>query len=473
MTSDTRVKLEHVLRWVEDFDFYVKYFVFPQLKLHKIKSVSDKDFQLLQQYKKFVEATPVCAVKAFCVPEWTVDRKRPIFWPDFNAAIDKCLLMKGLIPLKSQVRANATSSRYSVQFDFASWYDQIGLAPKVSTIFGVTSGLCLASLPMGFRPSAEVAQMVSTAIAGMELPEGVNVTIYIDNIRFGGPTEEPVVKAAKEFLRRAASVGACLNSQVIAVETNEDFLGEHYDLINKSRSLTTKTVEKLKVARNILSEESLSFRQVAAIFGLLYYASEVLNIPMCKFFRSLATHRHLMSLVVNDNWDAPAPHLPPEVTDELIVWIDIAAKNTPTEIITESNKHLPPDVTVFVDASEYGWGAVSISESCVKHYGGVWSADDRSKFNLSLSTVAEPLAVQRALSAIVSTNFKHVAVFSDHMGLVFAGNKKYGKSQNYNAMCDFLHSRFPNTDFSFNFIPGEKNVLADGISRGKIQFFNE
>lgn len=473
MSVDTRVKLEHVLRWVEDYNFYVDNFVFPPLTLHPLKSISESDFKLMEKFGKFVSATPICAVKAFCVPEWAQERKRPIFWPDINAAIMRVLLMKGLLPLKSKVRQNVFSSRYSVQFDFASWYDQMGLSIKVATLFGVTADKCLASLPMGFRPSAEVAQMVSTAIADIELPEGVNVTIYIDNIRFGGPSEEAVVKAAKEFLVRAASVGAVLNSQVIAVESNEDFLGEHYDLKKKTRSLTSKTLEKLKVARELLSTEILSFRQVAAIFGLLCFVSDVLNIPMCKYFKSLSAHRRLMSLVQEEKWDAPAPPLEPEVTDEVLEWLSLAEVNAPTPVITQTNKDLVPDVTIYVDASEHGWGAVAVSQSCVKHYGAAWSSEDRQLFNLGQSTVAEPLAVKRAASAIVSTNFKHVAVFSDHIGLVFAGNKKYGKSENYNNMCDFLFQRFPNTDFSFNFIPGVENVLADDISRGRFYFFKQ
>jgi len=380
--------------------------------------------------------------------------------------------LQGIIPLKATVRGNAQESRYSAQFDFRSWYDQIGLAREISALFGVSADKCLASLPMGFRPSAEVAQMVSSAISDIELPDGVNVTVYIDNVRFGGPTADAVFEASKKFVRRAAEVGAQLNSSVIEIQSSEDFLGEHYDMKNKTRRLTQKSVDKLVVAMELLSQPQLTYRQVAAIFGLLYFVSDVLNLPMSKFFKSLSAHRSMMSLVPDSQWDAVAPALAPEVTDELLKWIALARVNTPTSIVNRDFSALPPEITIYVDASAFGWGAVCFSGSSVKYAGGAWSAEDRASFNLNQSTVAEPLAVKKAVLAFVSTRFKHVRIFSDHIGLVFAGNKKYGKSADYNSLCAFLQEYFPETDFSFNFIPGEKNVLADDISRGRFLFYN-
>lgn len=472
MSADTKKKLKLVLRWVEDINFYHKHVGLPKLQIHKVSGMSAKDFKLLEAFGKFVSISPKCGVISFCVPEWVLQRRRPIFWPDINRGIDRNLLMRGIIPLKATVRSNAQGSRYSAQFDFRSWYDQIGLAREISALFGVSADKCLASLPMGFRPSAEVAQMVSTAIADFELPDGVNVTIYIDNVRFGGPTAEAVFEASKKFVRRAAEVGAQLNSSVIEIQTTEDFLGEHYDLKNKTRSLTRKSVEKLEVAKDLLSQPELSYRQVAAIFGLLYFVSDVLNLPMSKFFKSLSAHRYMMSLVPDSQWDAGAPALAPEVTDELLDWIALAMGNTPAPIVNRDLSVLPPDVTIYVDASAFGWGAVCFSGSSVKYAGGAWSEDDRERFNLNQSTVAEPLAVKKAVLAFVSTNFKHVRIFSDHIGLVFAGNKKYGKSADYNSLCAFIREYFPETDFSFNFIPGAENVLADDISRGRFQFYN-
>ena len=70
---------------------------------------------------------------------------------------------------------------------------------------------------MGFRPSADIAHVVMSAIADFPLPEGVKVTVYIDNIRFGGPSRSAVESAARQFVERAAYVGAVLNSDAIDV----------------------------------------------------------------------------------------------------------------------------------------------------------------------------------------------------------------------------------------------------------------
>jgi len=175
MSTTSRANLEKSLKWVEDATFY-KQFNLPPFRRYPAR-FSEEDTQALISAHKFVDADPRCSVKGFCVPEWDRERKRPIFWPDINEAIDKSLLIPGIIPLKPAVRKASSLSNWSVQFDFASWYDQLPLGSGVPSFFSFDGRKCLASLPMGFRPSADVAQSVTAAIADFPLPEGVNVTV--------------------------------------------------------------------------------------------------------------------------------------------------------------------------------------------------------------------------------------------------------------------------------------------------------
>lgn len=414
----------------------------------------------LDDAKKFVHCKPRCSVKAFSVPEWAKERRRPIFWPDINTSIDRSLLLKDFIPLRREVRQKVAESKWSIQYDFASWYDQLPLHPEISPFFSVNGSTCLGSLPMGFRPSAEVAQLVSQSIADFPLPKGVSVVVYIDNIRFGGNEKEKVEEAAREFLRRVDLVGGILNGCDVIATQKEDFLGEHFNLVKGTRCLTKNTVEKVKTALQVAPSQ-LSFRQVAAIFGLLFYGIEVLNISLAPYYQALRYYRSTMAIVTS--WNAKAPPMSKTALAQLSSCLKLMKHNVPTHIWKEENSF--PDLTIYCDASAAGWGAVCISSAGIHEAGAAWTTAEKNQHNVQLSTVAEPLAVMKAVSSFVSSGCANVKVMSDHMGLVFAGNAGYGKSEEYNTMCFHLLTKFTHTHFSFGFIPGAQNVLADSLSR--------
>lgn len=461
MPNEVKEKLSKVLRWVEDPRWYDQFHL-PPYRRYDIR-MTLQDRLELDRVGKFMKTRPRCGVKAFCVPEWDKDRKRPIFWPDINKAISKDMLMKKFIPLKDDIRRSCSLSKWSVQFDFAAWYDQLPLHPDISKFFSVDGMYCLASLPMGFRPSAEVAHIITEAIASFPLPHGVSVIVYIDNIRFGGESKEAVEAAAKEFVSRAQQVGAILNSEEIVACEMEDFLGECYDLKNSTRSLTKKTLAKVHKSIEMLkSKESLTFRQVSAIVGLLFFTSDVLRLQISSYFEGLRYFRRTMACC--NEWDAKAPMIPDIARSSLLLWLADSEANIVTPIHKDTSAD--PDLVIFTDASEIGWGALCVSKDNYELLHGNWSDADRLRFNVAQSTVAEPLAVRRAIIAAVSTSNKNVKIVSDHQGLVFAGNRKYGKGTDYNDMCNFIN-KFTFTQFSFEFIPGALNTVADRLSRAR------
>lgn len=458
MSDIVSKNLDHALRWIDDPSIYDQ-FELPPFRRYKARFTKE-ELEELEQANKFRICTPRCGVKAFCVPEWNKNRKRGIFWPDVNAVIPKSALKEGYIPRKDEVRRKCFESRFSRQFDLQSFYDQLPLHPSISPLFSVDGKSCLTSLPMGFRPSAEVAQCVTVAITDFQLPKGVNCVVYIDNIRFGGPSKEAVNLAAETFIARASACGAILNEYITEPSTCEDFLGEHYNLRKKRRSLTAKILEKLKIAEELVGQQ-LTFRQVSAVYGLLFFCSDVLSLDISRFFVALRFYRRTMASV--SQWDDPAPDFDEATTTNLAAWIKEARANKSVPLWTDCNSFFP-DLTIFTDASAVGWGAVAISDSGVKHFSGRWSTADVQQGTVH-STRAEPLAVQRAVMSAVSTNCRQVLVMSDHQGLIFAGNAGYGKSEAYNTMCATLKTVFPDTKFKFCFVAGVENTVADELSR--------
>lgn len=361
-------------------------------------------------------------------------------------------------------RKNTASSESAILFDFAAWFDQLPLDTQVRRFFSFSRRgrkFRMKVLPMGFRVSCLVAQRIAHAIADFPLPPGVTVDIYIDNIRFCGPLALlPAV--AEEFRRRAAYVGAILNEADDAPTTEYDFLGEHYSHVQGVRSLTDKTVEKLRLVHEIIRDAAprctRSVRSFAAFFGLLFFSSRVLNLDLSLHFHAISFLRSLALAASSSGWDSLVTIDPPAHHD-LLSWSAIALSNTPVPIVS-----IPSGVTdtIICDASSSGWGAVHICGSATRHYSAPWTAADGQ---MQSSVVAEPLGLVRAACCSLTAASRTVHLFSDHLPLVFAINAGYGRAATYNAAIRRLKDLFPLATFKAFFIAGKDNVTADYLSR--------
>ena len=133
---------------------------------------------------------------------------------------------------------------------------------------------------MGYMPSCKVAQAALGAI-DPACPQ-LNLTAkFVDNIAFFGNSSWPA-HAMTLFKARAASCGAVINDEDNSARPSLDFLGEHYCLVSKTRSLTGKSVKKLSRIQEILDrykkEAKMTCRLFMAIIGSLLYCGEVLAV---------------------------------------------------------------------------------------------------------------------------------------------------------------------------------------------------
>lgn len=457
MTKERRTALLLALRWIEDITKYDE-IILPPFRKYK-QRFSKADIIKLVKNNKFIYITPRCSVKGFTVPEWKKKRRRPIFWPDINKYISPSMLAPSTLPRQDDARKQGMHGAYSLQYDMISWFDQIPLVKAISALFSVFGSLCLASLPMGFRPAVEVAEAIIKALVDFELPQGVTVLTYIDNVRFIGPTAESVLEAGKMFRQRCDFVGAKINEQEDTPLQEDEFLGTRYNYVQKTRCLSNNTIDKLNFVLSNL-KTNLTHRQIASVLGLLFFSSDVLNHPIAKHYHTMTWYRGLMANVPN-NWDEVAPSIGP-VANDLQQWIETLIQNTPTAMFVSVPDY---DLQLFIDASDYGWGCVSFTRGSVKEAGQRWSDEERSRFNLASSVVSEPLGAWKAIAQNVTKDHKHVLVVTDHLPLKYAGNRGYGKAWSYNELCKKLGEHFPTTKFTFAYIKGEQNI-ADGISRG-------
>lgn len=457
-TQEAKQHFLIAIRWIEDAARYD--FPLPPRRHHRTKLTKD-DVNRLNEVGKFVFAEGICGVQSFAVPEIAKDRRRPIFWPDINEAISKDLLQASTIPLKDPIRRQVKKNSWSIQYDFKGWFDQIPLTPEISRYFAFDGNWCLGQLPMGFRPAVEVAQAITLLLVDFELPAGVEVCAYIDNVRFVGPTRASVQLAGALFTERCEKVNALIGSQTEASQS-DTFLGETYDYRRAQRKLSDKTIEKLIYIQDGLKKSApQSYRQIAAIFGVLFYATEVSALSLAPHFDALTFFRRTMSIVTT--WDAPSEGIPADVNCKLQIWVARLLRNIPVPVARLTSA--VPDIELFVDASEFGWGCVSIRGDSKRVFSQPWSQTDKAEHKVGSSVTSEPLGALRAVLATSSVGMQKVVIHTDHMGLVYAGQRGYGKARTYNEIMLQLQQKFPSTEFVFKYVPGPSNP-ADPYSRG-------
>lgn len=476
MGDDTRRYLKAALRWVNDPALFEAALArdLPVRRKYKAAAFTESELEAMENYK-FASAaasrppgdtSPAFPVYGFTVEQQKAGRSvlRPIWEPTVNDAVADFAAQPLHLPTRATVLQHSTPSSAAphiwCQLDGVSCFDQVPLHPSIRRFFTfVWRGTLqeLLSLPMGFRRAVEVACAILWALLDFPRPSTVSTDSYVDNARFGGPTEE-VVEAVLTFVRRAASVGYQLDhnpttrAEVLAVSPTVDtFLGVCYDYAAQTRCISAKTLAKISAVGQ--PSTSLTHRQLACLIGLATWAGGIIEYPWHQAWHLL--RRYAACAIA---W-CPRRRvtLSPKEHAELRLLLDTCRRNKPVPILTPPPP--PVDLLLITDASKTGWGALAGSPgSTPTTLAGQWTK------LLGSSVTAEPEGAWEALKAIQSSNQpKHVRLLTDHQPLVFAAHSGRAHAWSYNA----LLSRLATLPFhvSLAFLPGDQNP-ADAPSRG-------
>lgn len=412
------------------------------------------------------EGTPRSFVHVFSVIEIEKLRRRGICEPYINLLIKRAHLAGIKLPSRRTIRRMLHQSQKATPIDAAAFYDQFPLHKDVQGYFVfeyLGEMYSFTVLPMGFRPSADIAQL--TAMAVLQLTEQSHATAYIDNFIFTGPEQESDVtrflNACKRFELHINEAPQWKWDESLS-KSAFDFIGEAYNLGNQTKSSTSKTKEKLKRARDILNRYNplISAKTIASVFGILIYASPSHDISLASKFTPMRYLGHLGRATVD--WNAPAIPIDRSTMTSLHRWLDELESIGPTPI------HGPPpdehDLEIQVDASAYGWGAVVISaDGGVSTLSEPWPKD----FDASSSSIAEPQAAWMAICRSVTSDTKRVLLRTDHLNLVHAFNRGHSHTPSYNACVEKVLRNFPTLFVDAQFIAGIDNFFADALSRNK------
>jgi hypothetical protein len=420
-------------------------------------------------------------IKMFTVPEWFKQRKRVIMWTkDINDLLGKELSPKVRFPSKLDIRGFSQRGKFFAALDFAGYYHQFSLADEVAKRHCIRRNgkfYCVIVGPTGQRQMVEVACACTSML--LDFPDKRCFTdSVIDNVIFVGDTREDVLHDMRIFVERCRVANVIIN-EVSATDGDEhleqlivtsgDWCGVHIDMEDKTSQMTTKSVDK--TAASWAHRASWTNRNVAAHFGMLFWAWGIIDIRMSDMFPAMSYLSRLSTAITAGEvqWDEPA-HVWPTAMTVLESWTDIAVANAPFVVAPMDDEC---DWYVATDASRYGWGYVALNPTTgeLRYHGAPWSRhmEEQYEYKLGSSVFAEPHGITNSLLHLLRPGeAKRVRVGTDNTASLYSFDRGFNThSPHINDCIRRLEERLAPTVFEWMFVPGKVNdQLADGFSRG-------
>jgi hypothetical protein len=413
-------------------------------------------------------------VHMFAVPEPAKMRFRPIkYTRDVNDVLGRESVMPLRFPTKQEICALVHHGECFIALDFAAYFDQFEYTPEVGARFCFRRGdrfFRLNTLAMGQRHAVEVAACTTARL--LDFGPRTKTAAIIDNVIFVGQRED-VIRDASTFVERVRLVGARLNEDTAdiaaLVQTTGDWGGIHLDFSAKTSCLAVKTVDK--TAQSWDFRGAWTWRTFAAHIGLLFWAWQIVDVPMSNFFPLLrfVSWVGLMLTERDDQWDEPAA-IWSSAWPALERWTLLVLRNVPRPVPTSQ----APEWLVATDASEFGWGyfAVHNATGTVRTHGARWTPEFRRLYGdrLWVSTFTEPQGVVNAMCHLLDpTRPQRVRVLTDNTATQAVFQRGFSsRSFHMNECVDRLGKIFGDGFvFDFAYLPGEINP-ADCFSRGRI-----
>jgi hypothetical protein len=432
-------------------------------------------------------------VKAFTLPQHAKKRLRIIAEPIINQTCAREQMYQVHYPSRLERRARARGAKYSVELDFAAYFDQFDLSPSVRPWFVFRAKepidghemFALTRLPMGATFAPSVAQAVTSAIVWPLLAiEGVRVDTMIDNIRIVADSKDAFVKAVRLVAKRIRAAGVTLNDGETIEGTDDEiaarhevndaprvFLGEKY--VRDTVANADAAVEKLRQAREVFvkahGNEAIKYtrRNFASFVGLMLFMAHTVDIPLTKCFALLRVYSTV--IMQTDGWDSDC-----RVTSDAgrvnLDWLaDALIRNEPVPlpILEQPATTLRNyDVAIEVDASGGAWGAKVIFMNTER----VCTLQQKWTQRVGRSAHAEPRAAACAIRwARAQPGYENakVALISDHVALTTGQRRWYsnfgGFSTSYH-LNDFYDALYAQGGGEVFYVEGEHNE-ADALSR--------
>ena len=316
---------------------------------------------------------------------------------------------------------------------------------------------------MGFGPNSAIMDKLTKMLARLGLPENVRMTTHVDGVRFLANNDPDAVQLAmtnfKENLRRC---GGTMKDEPTLNKPHQKgvWCGVLNNYILATTCLPPKGEKKLAKVIQILKQPKMTVADAFEAYGYLYFASAVLQAPLCEYYFPLKWYRRIASEFTSGRknmedlvrmWDS--------IRVGVNTWTQFLTANTPTA-------HNLPGIrpaTLYTDASLKGWGAVLFIDGMVYVCGGGWTVNE-ARLHIN---VLEAEALLRGV-----TRFKEhlhgarILLKIDNTSVIGAMVRGYSTSFEFNAKIGAaLHSlRGIDGSYIIEYVQSAMN-LSDGESR--------
>ena len=323
---------------------------------------------------------------------------------------------------------------------------------------------------MGASSSCQIFQRISEGIKWAftsSFPEHIQVFNYLDDFLLVANTEQVANLARNHFENLATRLGIPLaHDKTVGPTQILTFLGIG---INTREQTLFLTEEKTKLARQLISRFlSNNQHRVAKWQSLLGTLVHICQVVTAGRAHMSSLYESLTSLLSTDKHKVRK--ISPSSRQELAIWADFlstGACNKKFKMLSSSNKDCY-DNTIFTDASgSIGFGGLLGS----KWFHGSWN--DQFWCNRSIAVLElYPIFVATQLFSEEFAN-KMVRVCTDNMAIVAVLNKLYTPDPYMRPMVKIiaLTCMRNNIFLQGKHIPGTANILADMLSRQRVDLF--
>ena len=304
-------------------------------------------------------------VRTFTVDELAKHRRRWIVHPAaFNRHARACKHETNVVFPQLETLKSRVAKKYALCFDFKSFFHQFAIPPCVGAYFAIASGerfFLPTTIPTGASQPPLFAELLLSAIAKavVQQVEGVDYDAFIDNLRLTSDNKAHLIAAQEKFVDTCKQLGITLNEDVSGYPSSTyDFLGITFDHEHLQVSLSCKTQAKIAALRDKLHEMDNSTlpttwtcRDALGAFGLLVWASWVIDLPRAPFYTVYKYIRRKCQNVPLDEpltlWRCSLPIWHAWCTSLLGT-----LKTTPAAIVQ-------PQWILFTDSTLTGYGAIA------------------------------------------------------------------------------------------------------------------
>jgi hypothetical protein len=396
-------------------------------------------------------------------------------------------------PSRLERRARAKGAAYSIELDFAAFFDQFDLAPEVFSWYVLRAKepvdghemFALTRMPMGATFAPSVAQTVTSVVVWpLVNMKNVRVDTMIDNIRIVADNKAAFIKALRTVQERIRQAGITLNDPHLIEGTDDEvaerhritdeprvFLGEKY--IRETVANSDAAVDKLKKAKEAYDSAGrpgapvYTKRNFASMIGLVLFMAHTVNVPLTSCFPLLRMYGTIISQTTS--WDAPCAMTSGAAQEVLERVIDTLIDNRPVplpELTPPGTTVADYDVVIEVDASGSAWAAKILFTDT----GRIVTLQQKWPTRIAHSAHAEPRAAEFAVRwAREQPRYENakVALITDHVALATGQRRWFSNFSGFST--SWYLNRFYETFYEggggeIYHVDGERNE-ADQLSR--------